>query len=253
MLGAISCAEADMAVPQRRYFARCALLKLGQWALESLRYHPRIAVAANSRLMATVQSMIEGSRELADRCRLSGIAKNKVTSNRILLNRSSIGLENERRLSRLHQRIRLVITSPPYPGVHILYHRWQYRGRRETPAPYWIANLNDGQGPSYYTFGNRSSNSGIDSYFNSLCLAFRSIRPFLAHNALIVQLVSFGDARAHLPRFLNAMEQAGYKELQLAWDVTKRLQRRVPNRKWYTEIAARNNFASELLLVHRCK
>ena len=29
----------------------------------------------------------------------------------------------------------LVVTSPPYPGIHMLYHRWQVDGRKETDAP----------------------------------------------------------------------------------------------------------------------
>jgi hypothetical protein len=43
------------------------------------------------------------------------------------------------------RKAKLIVTSPPYPGVHVLYHRWHVDGRRETPAPYWIAGCNDGQ------------------------------------------------------------------------------------------------------------
>ncbi len=253
MSGAISCAEAEMAIPRRRYFARCALLRLGQWALESVRPHSRIALAANDRLPTVVHSMIQGLQQLVERCKLGGVRKNRITGRRVLLNRSTIGLENEPKLRKLQRRVRLVITSPPYPGVHVLYHRWQYRGRRETGAPYWIANLNDGQGESYYTFGNRNSTAGIDSYFNQLYMAFRSVRPFLSDNAVVVQLVSFGNSNAHLPRFLDAMEKAGYQEIQLSWDAAKRLRRRVPNRKWYTNFSVRDDPGSEILMIHRSK
>ena len=251
MFGAIACAEAEMALPRRRDFARCALLGLGQWALESVRHQSRIASVASNRLPTVVQAMIEGQRQLVERCNLSGVQKNKITEHRVLINRSTIGLENEPNVRALHRQVRLVITSPPYPGVHVLYHRWQYRGRRETDAPYWLANLNDGRGESYYTFGNRKSMSGVDNYFTNLYMSFRSVRPFLARNALVVQLVSFGDPKAHLPRFLNAMARAGYEGFQLSWDVTKRLRRRVPNRKWYTQISANNHAGSEILLVHK--
>ena len=40
----------------------------------------------------------------------------------------------------------LVVTSPPYPGVHVLYHRWQVDGRKEAPLPFMIANKLDGAG-----------------------------------------------------------------------------------------------------------
>ena len=50
---------------------------------------------------------------------------------------------------------KLVLTSPPYPGVHVLYHRWQVDGRKEAPLPFMIANKLDGAGSSYYTMGDR--------------------------------------------------------------------------------------------------
>ena len=53
------------------------------------------------------------------------------------------------------QAPRLVLTSPPYPGVHVLYHRWQVDGRKEAPLPFMIANKLDGAGLSYYTMGDR--------------------------------------------------------------------------------------------------
>jgi DNA modification methylase len=253
ILGAISCADSDMSLPRRRDFARCALLRLGQWALESASPHPRIAYAAGNRLPAMVQSMVQGLNELVERCALSGIRKSWITGRRLLLNRSSIGLDTESRLRCLQGRIRLVITSPPYPGVHVLYHRWQYKGRRETNAPYWIANLNDGQGESYYTFGDRKTATGINSYFDKLYLSFRSIRPYLSDNGLVVQLISFADPAAQFPRFLSAMERAGYEEVQLSWNLGTRLWRRVPNRRWYTQISRRSNAGNEVLLIHRTK
>lgn len=253
ILGAMSCADSEMSFPRRRDFARCALLRLGQWALESASPHSRIAYAAGNRLPAIVQSMTQGVNELVERCALSGVRKKWITGRRLLLNRSSIGLDSESRLRCLRGRIRLVITSPPYPGVHVLYHRWQHKGRRETNAPYWIANLNDGQGESYYTFGNRKTASGIDGYFDKLYLSFRSIRPYVSDNGLVVQLISFADPTVQLPRFLSAMDRAGYEEVQLSWDLGRRLRRRVPNRRWYTQISRNSNAGTEVLLVHRCK
>ena len=57
----------------------------------------------------------------------------------------------------------LVVTSPPYPGIHMLYYRWQVDGRRESAAPYWIADCQDGQGSAFYNFANRRP-YGIDAY-----------------------------------------------------------------------------------------
>jgi hypothetical protein len=61
----------------------------------------------------------------------------------------------------------LVLTSPPYPGVHVLYHRWQVDGRKETPQPFMIANRPDGAGNSYYTMGDRKYPE-LRTYFASV-------------------------------------------------------------------------------------
>ena len=73
------------------------------------------------------------------------------------------------------KRVSLVVTSPPYPGVHVLYHRWQVDGRRETPAPYWIAGCNDGQGASFYNFGDRRQ-TAADNYFQNSLTTLKAIR-----------------------------------------------------------------------------
>ena len=70
--------------------------------------------------------------------------------------------------------IKLVLTSPPYPGVHVLYHRWQVEGRRETPTPYWITNMSDGNGASFYTFGDRGQNE-LHAHYAQALAAFSSI------------------------------------------------------------------------------
>jgi DNA modification methylase len=131
-------------------------------------------------------------------------------------------------------RPKLIITSPPYPGIHVLYHRWQIMGRQETPVPYWIAALNDGQGASYYTFGGRSR-LGLIRYFQTLVASFRSLRPVIHPEASIVQLLSFSDTSTQLPTFMQAREQASYQECSpFSSQISSRLWRRVPHRKWYT-------------------
>ena len=52
----------------------------------------------------------------------------------VLLNEQLPGLaENPLATERWPQ---LILTSPPYPGVYVLYHRWKIGGRRESPAPF---------------------------------------------------------------------------------------------------------------------
>ena len=148
-------------------------------------------------------------------------------------------------------QVRLILTSPPYPGVHVLYHRWQVGGRRETPAPYWLADLRDGHGASFYTFGSRTP-TGLERYYTLQAKSFTSLRSYLQSDGLVVQLVSFADMAADLPRYLETMKQAGYEEVSEQVGLPpSRLWRNVPNRKWYVRVRDRAPASQEILLVHR--
>src|SRR5687767_15853771 len=88
------------------------------------------------------------------------------------------------------QRVSLVITSPPYPGVHVLYHRWQVDGRKESPALFWITVCPDGQGASYYNFGDRRHASS-NNYFRKSLQTLLDIRKIIRDGEHMVQLVAF--------------------------------------------------------------
>src|ERR1700744_4395791 len=104
--------------------------------------------------------MLEGAREL----RISVLANGR--HHWTVLNRSAVGIDADIRIRRLRTP-RLVVTSPPYPGVHVLYHRWQVDGRKEAPLPFMIANKLDGAGSSYYTMGDRKY-PGLQTYFDNV-------------------------------------------------------------------------------------
>jgi hypothetical protein len=190
--------------------------------------------------------MLSGLTEFTRMCYESGVPKNKITGRKVLVHRDAVGIDCDPAL-RTRSKPRLVLTSPPYPGVHVLYHRWQYRGRKETPAPYWIANVQDGCGESYYTFGNRKQ-VGLSNYFATLEAAFRSVRRLVHRDAVIAQLVGFSSPEEQLPQFLTAMMNAGFDEVPLQAD---RLCRKVPNRKWYAKYRGDFDASSEILLLHK--
>src|SRR5207249_10695238 len=77
----------------------------------------------------------------------------------------------------------LVVTSPPYPGIHMLYHRWQVDGRKETDAPYWIANCTDGAGATYYNFADRKA-AAEDRYYKKARKAFSAVRRVMRPGAV---------------------------------------------------------------------
>ncbi len=133
MAGALNLA--DGMLPRRRDFARATLLRLGQWALDCRDFRAPTRRRLANRLPGTVDEMLLGLREFVSQCGDSGIAKSDITGRRVLLNRSAVGVHNDHQLKRLRVRPRLLFTSPPYPGVHVLYHRWQYQGRRGDPCP----------------------------------------------------------------------------------------------------------------------
>lgn len=238
--------------PRRKRFARCALLKLGQWAIDCRRDIPP-TTRAKTQLLKEITEMLTGLDDLVQAVKSQGVPKNKITRRRILYLGTISDVAQERRpyLSVFSRPPKLVLTSPPYPGVHVLYHRWQVGGRRETPVPYWLADLRDGHGESFYTLGGRSE-KGLQNYFSRLTETFQVLRQIIDPDALVVQLVAFSNPNAHLPAFLAAMMSAGYEEINpFGGSISERPLRKVPNRKWYTQLAA-NQFASnEILLFHR--
>jgi hypothetical protein len=144
------------------------------------------------------------------------------------------------------------LTSPPYPGVHVLYHRWQVDGRKETPAPFWIANKLDGAGASYYTMGDRKQ-AGLSSYFAALETSFQSIVRFCDADTTFVQVLSFSKPREQLPLYLEVMSACGLREIVLAEATGNdgRLWRPVPNRRWYTNYLETDTECREVVLFHR--
>src|ERR1700728_3376590 len=175
-----------------RDFLQCALLKTSQWALDC---RARIPDSARfiSAFERNVDSMCEEMEVFC--CGLRERRKSLLTSvpkQRCILQRSANGLHLDHQIPHEWLPVKLVLTSPPYPGVHILYHRWQVRGRRETPAAYAVIASADGHTPSYFTLGGRHE-AGLERYFTGLRDCFSSVLPLMDKDALLVQLVSVGD------------------------------------------------------------
>lgn len=110
--------------------------------------------------------MVEGARNL----RMAVLRGSGHHPEIKVIKRSAIGLEHDRRLQ--GHSPKLIQTSPPYPGVHVLYHRWQVDGRKEAPFPFMIANKLDGAGQSYYTMGDRKY-PALKTYFDNIRITFR--------------------------------------------------------------------------------
>src|SRR5207245_935395 len=222
--------------------ARCILLHTAQWALDCRKETPTLQ-QFREQLKVQAKEAISGAEDL----RRAVLEKSRGRRPRTLcVLTSAIGSERKEQVRRFG-RASLVITSPPYPGIHVLYHRWQVNGRRETAAPYWIANLKDGHFASYYTFADRNR-SNIAKYLETAGQAFSSVRQLVASGTPLVQMVAFADPDAQVAPYLRMLSAAVWCETA-ARRADGRVWRSVPGRKWYTSIV-KSRANRELVLFH---
>lgn len=226
-------------------FARCVLLRTAQWALNGRKKLPTVD-DFRSMLVTDAIAMIAGARELRETILQRGHTATRISC----INRTTNGLENEV-LFRDGTRPRLIVTSPPYPGVHVLYHRWQVDGRKETPAPFWIANRLDGDGEAYYTMGARTKE--LNSYFSNLKASLQSVAALCDRDTTVMQVVAFAQPEWQLPRYLSVADDVGLAECLLPAGTHTpdgRLWRTVPNRRWYADQRGTTNSSQEVVLFH---
>jgi hypothetical protein len=233
-------------------FIRCVLLRTAQWALDCRIRIPSVR-EFRLKLSEFFLEMAMGMRQLRE------------ATDSLQVSFSS-NIEPPKCLHRPVEEISsadikpscpptLILTSPPYPGVHMLYHRWQVGGRRETAAPFWIANCLDGKGESFYTFGGRKERQ-LATYFKTLRSAYASLARVANERTKLVQLVAFSAPDWQLPRFLEVLDDVGFREIhypEIANSNDRRLWREVPNRKFYADYQGRAASSREVLLIHALK
>lgn len=228
-------------------FCRCIVLRTGQWALD-------------------MRGTVPSAPEFRDALRDNGAAMllamrafgNEVEGRPapLIIDAGLPGLADEL-LATEHEVPTLILTSPPYPGVYVNYHRWKLRGRREIPAPYWIADRRDGNGLAHYTMSARAEPT-LTVYFGRLRDAFTDLARVAGPDTVVVQMVGFSQPEVQLHRYLAAMTEAGFCEREvdtLATDEDGRLWRAVPGRRWWTEATANKQTAPhtsrEVVLFHQ--
>jgi hypothetical protein len=239
----------DLPGERTKAFARCVLLNVAQWALNNRKAAPSLR-EIRSKVKVTAEDMLRGLEAFSVQCAdsaVDGICP-------VLIHGSAEALPSSEPCAR-GQKARLVLTSPPYPGIHILYHRWQIDGRRETPAPFWIADCLDSQGSSYYNFADRRK-VDCDDYFLESLRTLQSIRSVVTDDAWMVQMIAFSNPRNQLPRYLHNMELAGFREVRTAriggsHRQFRRIWRGVPGRAWYAHLKGQTTSSREVVLIHR--
>jgi DNA modification methylase len=237
-----------------RDLARCVLLRTGQWAFDMRREVPEPpqfldALIENSWAMTTVAHQITEEYRLAE----TGASNLPAC---VVLHQGLPGVADRPELAD-HPAPRLILTSPPYPGVYVNYHRWKLRGRLETSFPYFLAGQEDGNGLAYYTMSARADRTQ-QTYFRKLEEAFSDVARVCDQQTQLVQVVGFNNVDAQLEQYLLAMESAGFSEVRytaLATAEDGRLWRDVPGRRWWAHVGDRADVAThtarEVILIHR--
>lgn len=230
-----------------RNFARCLLMKTGQWAFDGKENIPSPTEIVR-RLALSFAEMQSGMMELSSMLDTSGIPS---ANAKPILIKSPADSLTEAKLG-LTRQVDLVVTSPPYLGVHVLYNKWQYAGRKELRTPFFLADRDDLGGSSAYTIVSRHSKSDA-LYFERIQSSFAAIQKLLSSNAFVIQLVSFANPETALPRYLNALRAAGLILCETYVKTSGLQWRSVPARRWYARVGAvRDSGANqEVLLVHR--
>lgn len=240
-------------VGETRDFARVLLLKTAQWALDGKEAVPRPSEFV-SRLAKSLTDMSVALLEFSDALAELGLHKSEVHARRRLIRCSAESLHLQSFFPS-KSTADLVITSPPYLGVHVLYNKWQVQGRVETRAPYFLAGVPDLGSPSSYTLvPRRAVGASEERYFAAIQSSFTSVTKRLSDRGLVIQLVSFADAANALPRYLHALSRASLELCDVYVSTVGGLSwRRVPGRRWYTRVGAVADScaANEVLLVHR--
>jgi hypothetical protein len=234
-------------------FARCVLMRAGQWALDMRTETPTRAEFLD-KLIDMAEAMVAAAHQYRREVRLADDGYDAQGFRRTTVIKQALPGLADRIEGRLPTP-RLILTSPPYPGVYVNYHRWKVLGRSETPAPFWLANELDGHGISHYTMAARSDPS-LDSYFTQLEEGFADLARLADYQTVLVQMVGFHDPKEDLSRYLEAMKRAGFTEFVLPelgeGSEDGRLWRGVPNRRWWVQDGTRGvHTAQEVVLLHR--
>ena len=130
--------------------ARLCLLRAGQIALDMKKQVPNLKQLRQILLTSTENTL--NAAQLFRENRKENSTSNQFCSVRCL---DIKNIDKDKKL--LAMQADAAIFSPPYPGMHILYSKWQILSRRETSIPFLIAGVDGKTNESFYTMGRRAT------------------------------------------------------------------------------------------------
>lgn len=230
-------------------FAKGALLRLGQLEIEQ-----RLSVTDSLHAHRVFKQILNMNIEQALKLSLEiehGPVDFVPSTNIDIANATEPGIVDI--WSRSNRQFSLVLTSPPYPERHILYHKWQVNGRSETRLPYWIIESDQIESEPFYTMSSRDSSASLEIYISNMMLVFENINQVMQKNGVFVQVLAFSDIKNQLPLYLAAMNESGFEEIRNIDRESHdgRLWREVPNRRWFNRVETRQLKCKEVVLFHR--
>ena len=189
--------------------------------------------------------MLDGMNELETNVQLN--SSKKILSNSSIYNRSAAKCLINKNLK--SKKTKLIITSPPYPGINVYYGTWQIHGRRNTSLPYLILGMDHPINRSILNF-QHPKNKNLKIYFKTMEKVFSSLYKASNKKTLLMQLVAFNKLDGIFDQYLATMKKCGFKEIQL--NGKKRIWRTVPSRSWQaTHAKGELSSSKEVLLLHK--
>ncbi len=231
--------------------ARLILLRVGQRSLDLRRHLPNVEELRKT-FIECAEATCHAVLDLGQDVRISWNMKVPTGAARVVCGGAEDLLSTQ---SRHRIAADLLLFSPPYPGVHVLYQKWQVLGRRETPLPNVLAGVTGTTSENYYTMGDRDAETATEQYMDNYRDVAIELKKMLKPEGVMVQMIGFSKPLEQLPLLLKVLRQCGFAEVRyksLANGSDGRLWRGVPSLKWYSAVRPSATHSSkELVLIHK--
>jgi len=197
------------------------------------------------KIKSNCRDMLNGMNEFETNIKLN--SNKKTIHNSTMYNKCASKSLTNKYLKK--KKTKLIITSPPYPGINVYYGTWQIHGRRNTSLPYLILGMKRPVNRSILNF-QHPSNKSLRIYFETMEKVFSKLYKVSNKKTLLIQLVAFNKIDGIFDMYLKTMKKCGFKEVKL--NGKKRIWRTIPRRSWQaTHAKGELSSSKEVLLLHK--